>query len=426
MSPSASGRRGRLAALVALALAALAAGLLASRLPRARVAAAVRAWERELGPFESFARADARVAGNEAAAIVDELASRLDEHLPDAPSREAVDDALRDWVDAQAFSGLDVVDPPPTVVALWLEAHDVTLEAVMLQLYEGEAPRWESATGEVEKVLATRRVHALQLALLAGALERLSDGHPVAARALLEASWRLGADLRERTDRLAQASSSATLCRQAAILRKLPFVPDSWDGRLDGAEVRARTDAILRREAWQALKIAQSDDPRREMEHPEASPLSRVPGPFGAAAWRLQLADGADRARAALSGPPPPCLSSEAALAAAARAAAPWWNESRASFELRSVARARDAAVRTALELELTRVSVAARRAILAGAEVPGELPCEACPDRTWRVTRDELGFRVALSATAADEDRKGGTPGLAHAATVAMPEAPR
>lgn len=399
------------ASVLILVLGPILAYVAASVLAEVKAKRVRSAWGTTLGPREDFRRRFPRRGSNEAARALETasatlgldlaprtLAGRVHPTAKAAERFQRIKPELVRFIEAQLERPTREIDPPLEPLASFLQDHAEALSIVRRLLIEGAIPRWEldaeKIDGPIPNLLGHLHLHKL---LIADVLVRARDGQQEAARAGLEASWRLNLALRDDPILITQLVASGVTRLQAGALRKVDAVPDSWRARLRQLDYRSSIMTALQLEGWMWTMIAD---------------LDQVPGPrtwgevgrfLGRPYVRFCLADASERYRRALARrAAEPIRCGEGAHDAQRQLAFPRWNwigKRMFANVIESLARVD----RLRLDLELTDkiLGLETARRSTAGAwpaTVAGIESSSACPTDHWRYEVQDGVMTLSLS----------------------------
>jgi hypothetical protein len=267
------------------------AGLLAER-KRNQVH---RAWAETLGSSEALFEQYPDRPANETALLVEELTAELGIDIaPERVERRArpTDETERDYRGARFAIG-DLLqrrlqspgpasDPAPPEVAVFLDAHDATLDRLRRLLATGDPPIWSRRLETpFAKPVPNLRGHVdLHRLLLLDALLRHDAGEMETALAGLEASWNLNAVLRDEPDLTAQGIALTVARLQFGALRRFGRLPSEWRSRVREHDHRESYLDALRYEGWVWSYIHDPATRDQLLDDPVSRIVRKITGPY--------------------------------------------------------------------------------------------------------------------------------------------------
>ena len=181
-------------------------------------------------PTEQSAGATTLVRLASAANIDLRTRTREDSTRPSSSGKElALRKAVGEYITTQFERAGDAIDAPPPIVAEYLVANELSLNAVRDHLLSGAPIVWETKVSEgFNQPIPNLLGHMnLQKRLMARALDKARRNDP-SAWDELHASWQLTRDLLKRPDLMSTLIAIASARMSNAAARKMPLPVPAW------------------------------------------------------------------------------------------------------------------------------------------------------------------------------------------------------
>ncbi len=175
------------------------------------------------------------------------------------------------WLDRELRRTEDAIGEPPLSALAYLETRRDALERIVGVLEKGP-PEWRRPSKRIldgpspPEILSSIRLHRI---LVAAALIEESNGHPLEASRLLEASWSLSHGLKEQGTLIAQLAELGGEKVRVGALRKVREPAVVWMNRLAGKDAwRRMLDAVAAEGTYtSAMDLTDSPNTFRNIWH---------------------------------------------------------------------------------------------------------------------------------------------------------------
>jgi hypothetical protein len=259
-----------------------------------RRARLLEAWEGSLGPFEAIlasypdreTNASARRAEELSAALGIDIAPRSAQDGT-RPDPDALGRYQRSMVAVRHYAMREIErdrpgrEPPPEAARRFLVEQRGSLDALCSQLVTAEPPRWARRLSTLTRPPLPNLKGQIELhrLLVANALHRAHAEDLDGAARSLEASWRLGAELRDQPLLVPQLMALEVARLQFGALRRIEPLPSVWEQRLAQLDFRTSIFTALQLEGWEWMQLV---DPGSVLPDEDAarSPVRRVLRPY--------------------------------------------------------------------------------------------------------------------------------------------------
>lgn len=213
------------------------------------VASPARQWPAGLGTVDDVPRRYPDTKRNDTAQSLIALCDRLGFDLtPKGKRRLPVQDALRDYVTAEAERTDMTFAAPPPVVASYLTAQQATLDETRTLLLAAPPPVWETKVQLGDDMPVPNLLGHMQLSRLL--LARAYARHDAEAWDDLHATWRLTRGLFQRPDLISVLIALSTARGINAAAARMPLPPPPWLDELRTLDCRRALAAAIQAETW--------------------------------------------------------------------------------------------------------------------------------------------------------------------------------
>lgn len=366
----------------------------------------LRSWETTLGTFDDVMRRHPATETNAQALDIERIATSLGVDI--VP--RTVDDRLRPGeAEKGAFEGvktafahymtpmleqpaLGLLDEPPEEFRAYLARHDDALRELRATLAAGRtAPIWYSDISELHEAPVPNLLGHINLVKLmtSAALERLSADDETTALEYLDASWQLANGLRDSPILITQLITIAETRMLLGALRHVDRVPGEWLERLE-FDYRGAFLQSMKYGGWLWVYLDTADLSEdtwwQKAARPVVSPYATYCLADVSGAWRERI-ENLERVESI-------CDYDLSVEEADLNIPVPRWNLF-GEILVPNLANAIHRLSRLELDIELTRLTIQAKRNPFADGEITPSLACTA---DSWETSVRDGELRIAFS----------------------------